>query len=296
MAERRGSCARCGRVDAVALLATAAALVAAPAQAATTALFADGFSDPSIDGATLALQHPGGRSELRSPTGVQPLPGNHPAVGGGPRRLDREPDRRRSRAAPSYPAPGADAVAIDAGLGRLARRARALRARRSPAGRCARSSPAPVGRPALSGALLVFDYNGRIESVDLAQRPAHDPAPRAGRATARAVRARRPARLHPGDLQAPAGALGPLAPQLTTSDSVLYGTFPSGRRDLGYEPGHEHAEGHKRQLWPRPPAGVADTLTTTAVAADGSVYFTRVRQLERPQPAPRRGRCASRPD
>jgi hypothetical protein len=52
---------------------------------------------------------------------------------------------------------------------------------------------------------------------------------------------------------------------------------PTDRRDLGYEPGHEHAQGHKPQLWPRPPVGVSWTLTTTALSSD-SVYVTRLRQ------------------
>ena len=56
--------------------------------------------------------------------------------------------------------------------------------------------------------------------------------------------------------------------------------MPTGHRDAGEEGGdHKNALGHGHDLWPRPQPGVADTLTTTAIAADGSVYVTRVRQL-----------------
>ena len=62
---------------------------------------------------------------------------------------------------------------------------------------------------------------------------------------------------------------------------MLYGTTPTARRDEGHDPGRARARGHiNKPLWERPPAGVADTLTTTATAAD-AVYFTRVRQLRR---------------
>ena len=69
-----------------------------------------------------------------------------------------------------------------------------------------------------------------------------------------------------------------LLPRRTTSDRTLYGTTPTARRDAGHEPGRGHARGHiNKPLWRRPPAGVSDTLTTTATSAS-AVYFTRVRQ------------------
>jgi hypothetical protein len=77
---------------------------------------------------------------------------------------------------------------------------------------------------------------------------------------------------------------GPLVPQRPASDLSLYGTVPTGRRDAGEEGGtHKNAPGHRHDLWPRPPVGVANTLTTTAVASD-AVYVTRIRQ-RRGQPA-----------
>jgi len=71
---------------------------------------------------------------------------------------------------------------------------------------------------------------------------------------------------------------GPLIVQSTRSDKALWGTVPTGRRDAGEEGGkHKNAPGHHHDLWPRPKPGVADTLTTTAAAAD-AVYVTRLRQ------------------
>jgi hypothetical protein len=135
-----------------------------------------------------------------------------------------------------------------------------------------------VGRPALVGNLLLFDFAGtRIDALDLStgQRTTL-------RHQARA-QLRGPSAL--GDQLVYVRATyrrqqvlaGPLKPQPTSTDKALYGTFPTGRRDLGYGQGREHAAGHRHNLWPRPKAGVADTLTTTALAAD-AVYVTRLRQ------------------
>ena len=115
----------------------------------------------------------------------------------------------------------------------------------------------PVGRPALGGNLVVFELDGRIEAIDLT--------------TGVRTILRRQAR---AELRGPSVLgnelsyviatykrqqvrVGPLRPQLTSSDKAFFGTFPTNRRDLGYEPGHEHAEGHKKHLWPRPQKGVA---------------------------------------
>jgi hypothetical protein len=78
--------------------------------------------------------------------------------------------------------------------------------------------------------------------------------------------------------------VGPLRPQRPASDEALYGTAPTARRDAGHESGRFPASGHiNKRLWTRPPAGVADTLTTTATAND-AVYVTRVRK-RRGEPA-----------
>src|SRR5918993_5880 len=67
--------------DAAALAACAAALWAAPAQAAS--VFAVPATDPSADGALIAFQEPGGSGVLARPGARQAAPGPHPAVGGG---------------------------------------------------------------------------------------------------------------------------------------------------------------------------------------------------------------------
>jgi hypothetical protein len=59
---------------------------------------------------------------------------------------------------------------------------------------------------------------------------------------------------------------------------VLFGTTPTARRDAGHEAGRGNARGHvDKPLWAAPPAGVAYTLTTTALAADAA-FVTRIRR------------------
>ena len=142
-----------------------------------------------------------------------------------------------------------------------------------------------VGRPALAGNLVVFELDGRIEAIDLTTN-ARTVLRRQARAELRG-----PALLG-GELSYVIATykrqqvrVGPLTPQLPSSDKSFYGTVPTGRRDLGYEPGHEHAEGHKKTLWPRPQTGVEDTLTTTALAPD-AIYVTRVRKRDGQRPVP----------
>ena len=155
-------------LDALALALVAATLFAAPASAAIR-VTAIGFSDPSLDGPTIALHRPGGAGELRGPAGIQPVPGNHPAVGGG---LSAWIDGQNVvvNGIAVIPAPGADAIAVSAQW---------IVWRAGPAFYAASLTPGSgftsgqvvtgnVGRPALSGNLLVFDVDGRIESLDLA--------------------------------------------------------------------------------------------------------------------------------
>jgi hypothetical protein len=74
---------------------------------------------------------------------------------------------------------------------------------------------------------------------------------------------------------------GPFIPRRVSRDRTLYGTTPTARRDAGHEKGRFPAKGHiNKPLWERPPAGVHDTLTTTATAGT-VVYVTRVRQRRR---------------
>src|SRR6185295_3592589 len=78
MAERPRILRSLRALDALALAATAVALLAAPAQAAVTE-FAVGYSDPSVDGERFGLHRPGGLAELRVPGLTQPLSGTHAA-------------------------------------------------------------------------------------------------------------------------------------------------------------------------------------------------------------------------
>jgi len=270
-------------IDGAALTLLAAALFAAPAQAATT-VQAIGFSDPVVDGPRLALHHPGTYGELRAPYLKQALPGNHPAIGGG-RTAWIDPQGITIEGVATIPAPGADAIAVSAGFV-VWRAGEALNAASlDPAtGFAARTVvTGAVGRPALSGSLLVFDLDGQIESLDLTtgirtllrrQPLAQLRGPSvygAELAYVFATKSRQQVRI------------GPLRPQRPSSDQALYGTWPSNRRDAGHEPGRFPAKGHiNKPLWERPPGGVDDTLTTTAADATG-VYFTRLRK-KRGQP------------
>ena len=138
--------------------------------------------------------------------------------------------------------------------------------------------PGDVGRPALDGTTLLYDYYGRIAAVDLTtmQRTILRREPRA--------QLRGPSLLNGRLVYVRATyrrqqvMTGPPTPQSTREDKALWGTVPTGRRDAGEEGGkHKNAPGHHHDLWPRPQRGVADTLTTTATAAD-AVYVTRLRQ------------------
>jgi hypothetical protein len=214
--------------------------------------------------------------EIRGPVGTRVVPGSHPAIGGG-RAAYLVGASIQVEGGASIPAPGADAVAVSS----------SSVAWRSGGALYAASieNPVPrliiagnVGRPVLSGTLLVFAIDGRIEAIDLV--------------TGRHQLLRREAR---AELRGPSVEgfrltyvkatykrqqvlTGVLLPRRPSSDRTLYGTTPTARRDAGHEPGRGKARGHiNKPLWRRPPAGVSDTLTTTATSPS-AVYFTRVRQ------------------
>jgi hypothetical protein len=281
MAERPKILRSLRAVDAVALAATAVALAATPAQAAVKVV-AIGFADPSFDAGVLALHRPGGTGELRGPAGTQALPGNHPAVGGG-RVAWIEGASVVVPNVATIPAPGADAVAISASWVAWRSGQTLLAAPLDPAqGFVARPLiTGIVGKPALSGNLLVFELAGQIEAIDLVtgQRTAlrrengaelRGPSVLGYRLTYIRATYKRQQVL-----------TGVLLPRDVRSDRTLYGTTPTARRDAGHEKGRFPAKGHiNKPLWARPPEGVHDTLTTTA-SADTAVYVTRVRQLRK---------------
>jgi hypothetical protein len=266
-------------IDAAALAACAIALWAAPAQAATASIVAIGVSDPSVDGSTVAFSRPGAPGVLRSPVGDQAAPGAHPAIGGG-RLAYVGSETVEVPGVGSIPAGGVNAVAVSAGW--VAWRAGAA-LWVAPIGvggfgGGTRVAVGEVGRPGLDGNTLLYDYSGRIAAVDLTtmQRTILRREPRA--------QLRGPSALNGRLVYVRATyrrqqvMTGPLIAQSTRIDKALWGTVPTGRRDAGEEGGkHKDAPGHRHDLWPRPKPGVADTLTTTAAAADG-VYVTRLRQ------------------
>jgi hypothetical protein len=269
-------------VDAAALALTALTLATAPAQAAVS-VFAVGFADVSVDGPLLALHRPGDGGEIRAPEGTRQVPGNHPAVGGGSAAYVAG-GTIQVEGGPAIPAPGADAVAVSANwvAWHVPGAIHAAPLYEAPVPRPVVTGN--VGRPVLSGNLMVYAIDGRIESLDLT--------------TGRHQLLRREAR---AELRGPSVngfrltyikatykrqqvMTGLLQPRRPASDRTLYGTTPTARRDAGHEPGRFPARGHiNKPLWQRPPAGVSDTLTTTATNG-AAVFFTRVRQLRR-QPA-----------
>ena len=293
MAERPAILRALRAADAVALCACAAALWAAPAQAAS--VFAVPATDPSADGALVAFQEPGGGGVIARPGAREPAPGPHPAVGGG--KLAWVGDGTvevRSQADPAYvftlPA-AADSVAVSGGWvawrtqeeGRDALYASPLPPAAPAARRVARAGAGTtLGRPALAGDRLLFHVAGtarsRIDQVRLAT---------GRRSTLRS--APRTLLLNPSSdgsrllyvrstFQRQQLLIGSLRRRAVRRDHSLYGTVPTGRRDAGHEPGESHhAHGWPRKLPPRPEAGVSVTLWSTALAS-GSAYVTRLRQ------------------
>ena len=271
-------------VDALALAVMAAALAATPANAAV-GVTARGFSDISVDGRLFALHHPGGNGELRGPAGVQGLPGNHPAVGGG-RVAWIQGANVTVRDLVTISAPGADALAVSTNWVAW-RSGQALHAATLDATQGFVARPVvtgSVGKPALAGSLLVYALDGSIEAFDLntgerkvlrreLRSELRGPSVLGDRLVyVRATYKRQQVRI------------GPLAPGSVANDLGVYGTTPTARRDAGHEPGRFPAKGHiNKPLWARPPAGVNDTLTTTAVS-DKAVYVTRVRQVRKRTP------------
>jgi hypothetical protein len=293
MAERPSILRALRAADAAALAACAAALWAAPAQAAS--VFAVPATDPSADGQVVAFQEPGGGGVLARPGARQPAPGPHPAVGGGKLAwIGTGTVEVRSQADPAYvftlPA-AADSVAVSGGWvawrgqdqGSDALFATALPPA-APAPRVVARAAAgtTLGRPALTGDRLLFHVagaaRGRIVQVQLSsgRRSSLRSAPRAlllnpssdGR---RLLYVR-------STFQRQQLRIGFLRARPVRRDRSLYGTVPTGRRDEGHEPGPQHdAHGWPRKLPPRPKPGVQVTLWSTALAA-GSAYVTRLRQ------------------
>ncbi len=279
MAERPRILRSLRALDALALAGTAAALAVTPAQAAVK-VTASGYSDISVDGLVFALHKPGAAGELRSPAGVQPLPGNHPAVGGGRLAYIEGPSVVVQGVAP-IPAPGADALAVSTYW--VAWRA---------AGALYAASLDPtqttqpvavlignVGKPSLAGSVLVFELDGRIETYDLATGTRTVMRQRVARRAARTVGPRQPPDLRARDLQASTGDDGPVLPaqgherpHALRHDADRPARQRPRGRPLPREGSHQQAavgtpaegrprhadhdgdRGHRRLRHPRPPA------------------------------------------
>jgi hypothetical protein len=280
MAERPRILRGLRALDALALATAAVVLIATPARAAVK-VTAVGYSDLSVDGFVQALHKPGAANgELRTPGGAQPLPGNHPAVGGG-RLAYLSNGAVVVQGVVELPAPGADALAVST-YWVAWRAAGALYAASLDPTQPANPHAVltgNVGKPSLSGSLLLYELDGRIESFDLAtgtrqllrsesRAELRGPSLLGGRLTY--VRA---------SYKRQQVMTGPAVPRRVSDDRALYGTTPTARRDSGHDPGRFPAKGHiNKPLWVRPPRGVHDTLTTTATS-DTAVYVTRIRQL-----------------
>ena len=299
MAERPAILRGLRVADAVALAACAVAMTAvAPAQAASVA--APNASGPAAEGAYFAFQRPGpaGAGYLRGPTGTVGLPGRDPAVGAGLVGW-RTPESQIVLARPdslapvaTYAAPGAGPFAFTdqwvawlVGQTQLVvqpRNAGACRRARSRPRAAASNSAGPRSsarrslfhRASRTGSSIrLFDLALKRESEVRSERrallsnPSFD-----GR---RIVYVRSTSTLQ--ELR-----LGPLVRRSVSRDRALYRTTPTARRDATHEKGrHRHSAGYKGgkppRLAPRPPAGVVDTLWTTALGPTAA-YVTRLRK------------------
>jgi hypothetical protein len=297
MAERPAILRGLRVADAVALAACAVAMTGvAPARAAATVAVAQAAA-PSASESVFAFQRPGGTGYLRRADGTFGLPGRDPALGAGlvgwrdaqSRIVLATTDTLTPVA--GYNAPGAGPFAFsDRWVVWLVgnKQLFATPRDRDSAVEVARVRRPDqlLGRPSIVGATVVYHRAGpkgseirlldldlgvetllRSEHRALLSNPTFD-----GR---RLLYVR-------STYKAQELRLGPLQPRATTKDQRLYTTWPTGRRDLGREKGHHrHRAGYRDhkppKLWRRPPAGITDTLWTTALGPT-TAYVTRIRK------------------
>jgi hypothetical protein len=306
MAERPAILRGLRVADAVALAACAVAMTGvAPAHAATkpkahhsaTVVMAQGTA-PAAAGPLFAFQRPGGMGYLRRADGVTvPVPGREPALGAGlvgwrdaqSRIVLATTDTLTPVA--SYAAPGAGPFAFSdrwvvwvVGGKQLFATPRDRPSPREVAR--VRRTDQVLGRPSIVGASVVYHRAGpkgseirRLDldkGVDTRLRSEHRAL--LSNPTFDGSRVLYVRSTYKGqELR-----LGTLRPRATTKDQRLYTTWPTGRRDLGREKGHHrHRAGYKDhkapKLWRRPPAGITDTLWTTALGPT-TAYVTRLRK------------------
>jgi hypothetical protein len=254
-------------------------------------------SGPAATDTLFAFQKPGATGYLRRPDATVGLPGRDPSLGAGLVGW-RDPQSRIVLAPPdtlipaaAYDAPGAGPFAFSdlwvvwlvGGTQLVAEPRNASAAPRTIA--TARAGE-QLGRPSIVGQTVVFHRAGRdgssirlfdfatnVESVLRSERRALLSNPTFdGRRVlyVRSTYTRQELRL------------GILRRRATTRDELLFRTTPTGRRDVEHEKGHHrHAAGYPHgkppKLYPRPPAGVIDTLWTTALSPT-TAYVTRLRE------------------
>jgi hypothetical protein len=301
MAERPAILRGLRAADAVALVACAAVIGVAPAEAASSGAASSGVparvaatialtpaTDPSTDGTLFAWQVPGQAGMLRrADDSITALPGRDPTVGAGlvgwregNRIVLAAPDTLAPVAA--YDAPGAGRFAFSAEwvvwrVGQTTLYAQPRDASQPPRAVAGVRAPQQIGRPALAGPTLVFHHAGRtgsrIVQVDLAT---------GGRRVLRRERS--------GQLLNPSFDGQRLlyvrstyrAQELWLGGRRIYRTTPTARRDAGAEPGRaRHRAGYPGGKPPRqhrrPPAGVTETLWSTALGPEAA-YVTRIRR------------------
>ena len=249
---------RSGALDALALAVTAAAL-AVDARPGRRHGHRGRLLGPQRRRPRPRAAPPRGIGELRSPAGIQPLPGQPP----GGRRRAAWPGSRARRSwcqnVAAIPAPGADARRGLDELGRLARRRGAVRgAARSRPGLRRRDHviAGAVGKPSLAATCCVYELAGQIEAYRPRDRPARPVLRRETRAELRGpsvvgyrltyVRA---------TYQRQQVMTGLLVPRRVSSDRTLYGTTPTARRDAGHEQGRFPRQGPHQQAAVGAPAG-----------------------------------------
>jgi hypothetical protein len=267
----------------------------APADAATVAV-AEATS-PSASASAFAFQRPGGTGYLRRADGTFGLPGRDPALGAG---LVGWRDAQSTillattdslTPVASYAAPGAGPFAFSdryvvwlVGGNQLFAQPRDSSAAPREVARARAGEQ--LGRPSIVGATVVYHRAGtsgsQIRLLDLAA--ARDTLLRSEH---RALLSNptfdgRRVLYVRSTYKSQELRLGPLTRRATTKDQRLYATWPTARRDPGREKGHQrHRAGYKNhkppKLWRRPPAGITDTLWTTALGPT-TAYVTRIRK------------------
>ncbi len=312
MGDRPGVLRAIRATGAVALAAAALvlSLQGAPAVAAAPSLLTSLGTDPSAANGSLVWQLPGGGPGLIQHVGAAAvgLPGSDPALG--PQTVVwREGDElvvaAQDTLAPllRVAAPGAEEPAVSARW--LVWRAREgaadvlravdLAAPDQPARELRRvAAPDRLGRPSIDGDRAIFHVasraSSRIEEVFV---------PTGRVAVLRSAR-NGALLLNPseraGDLLFVSSSalgqfvlIGPRRARSGRSDTSLYTTHPTARRDAAREPnrsrhGAGYPGGRAPRLPPRAPEGVDITLWTTALTADAA-YVTRIRRTSRGETA-----------